>query len=343
MRYFQNYYLPVAVGALSLVFTGCHEQTSVPPSESLPTVPVSVVKAETREHQAFEEVVGSVQSRQHAEIEAKVNARIEQFLVVPGQRVKAGELLVRLDDREIQARFQQAEAALNQAEGDLKRFTQLRESDTVTQSEFDRVEARQLIATAVKIEAETMLDYTRVLAPFDGVVTHKQAEIGDLASPGRPLVVVENPNALRLNADVPEALMDYVVLGERMNVSVASSVDSIEGIVSEVAPAANPVSRTFLVKLDLPQTAALRLGQFGRVAVPVSRAPVLLVPASTVVLRGQMEMVFVVEEGRANLRLVKTGKHFDDEVQILSGIEEGDLLVSDGLTQLIDGQPVEVR
>lgn len=343
MRNFQYTLIPVAAVALSLVLLGCHEQTSPPAASPLPTVQVSVVKVERREHRAFEEVVGSIQSRQRAEIQPKVSARVDRIPVVPGSVVETGSLLLQLDDREIQARLDQSVATLEQAENDLKRFTGLLEQDTVTRAEFDAVQARQRVAQAVHVEAETMLGYTRITAPFGGVITRKFAEVGDLALPGRPLVVLEDPNALRLDADVPEALIGGVELGAEMAVTVASVPQPITGRVSEIAPAADPQSRTFRVKLDLPPTAGLRLGQFGRVAVPVEGNTALRVPATAVLLRGQMEIVFVVEDGTAKLRLVKTGKRLGDEVELLSGVEAGETLVVGEVNQMIDGQPVEVR
>ncbi len=336
-------YILSAAAVAGLALTGCHREIPLPAAESLPAVAVSVVAVESRQHQAFEEVVGTVQSRQRAEIEPKVSARVERILVFPGSVVKAGDLLAQLDDREIQARLDQAAATLEQANSDLVRFVGLLKQETVTQAEFDAKQARQRVAQAAKTESETMLGYTRLTAPFNGVVSRKLAEVGDLAIPGRPLLVIEDPNALRFEAEIPEALIGRVEVGAGLRVSVASLNEPLAGRVSEVAPAADPQSRTFRVKLDLPPASGLRLGQFGRVAVPVEGNAALRVPASAVLLRGQMEMVFVVEDGTARLRLVKTGKRIGDEVELLSGVEEGETIVANRLSQLLDGQPVQMQ
>ena len=343
MKHDRHNGIPIAAALLALSVAGCHKQPAPALPETPPTVSVSVVRADSREHRAFEEVVGSVQSRQRAEIEPKVSARVERLLVAPGSVVKTGDLLVQLDAREVQARLDQAAAMLAQADSDLRRFTELLRQDTVTQAEFDAVQARQRVAMGSKVEAETMLGYTRITAPFDGVITRKFAEVGDLALPGRALLVLEDPNALRLDADVPEALIGHVALGDQLDVTVASVSNPIPGRVSEVAPAADPQSLTFQVKVDLPKTEGLRLGQFGRVAVPVAGNAALRVPTTAVLIRGQMEIVFVVEDGKAKLRLVKTGKRLGDEVELLSGVESGEMLVSQGLNQLLDGQPVQVQ
>jgi pyruvate/2-oxoglutarate dehydrogenase complex dihydrolipoamide acyltransferase (E2) component len=155
-------------------------------------------------------------------------------------------------------------------------------------------------------EAETMLGYAKVTAPFDGVITRKLADVGDLAMPGKPLLEIEAPTALRFEADLPEAILDRIKLGAKMQVKVASVSNPLEATVSEIAPVADPVSRTFQVKLDLPKADGLRTGQFGRVSVPVAEVKLLMVP-KRVMKRGQMELVFVAKDGKAALRLVKTG------------------------------------
>lgn len=309
--------------------------------EPLP-VPVQVVKAELRPVPATEEVVGTVRAKLRANLEAKVAGRIVQMPVVAGQTVRRGELIAQLEVQEVQARLDQARAAAEQAERDLQRYTALLQQKAVTQAEFDGMEARARIARASVTEATTMLEYARITAPFDGVVSRKFADVGDLATPGRPLVELEDPAALRVEADVAEALIDRIQPGARMSVRAAGRETPVEATVSEIAPAADPNSRTFRVKLDLPPNTGLRLGQFARVLIPLGAAPALLVPAEAVVRRGQMHLVFVVEEGRAHLRLVKVGKSLGAEVELLSGVQPGDLVVSAGAARLRDGQPVQV-
>jgi RND family efflux transporter MFP subunit len=325
-----------------LVLSACH-RSPAPASE--PALPVAAVEVQTVGSRAFaatEEVVGTVRARLRASIEAKVSGRIQALRVAPGQRVEAGELLAQLDAAEIRARLDQAQALRQLAERDLKRFAELRQQQAVTQQEYDAVEARHRVAQASVAEAEAMLGYTLIVAPFAGVVTRKLAEVGDLAGPGRPLLELEDPARLRLEADVPEALLSKVRLGAAMDVRVASMDARIEGVVGEIAPAADPNTRTFRVKLDLPPAAGLMPGQFGRVAVPVGERSALRVPAASVVRRGQMELVFVVAGGRAELRLVKTGRALDQECELVSGVEAGEAVVVKGAAGLVDGQPVRV-
>ena len=324
-----------------LLLTACgkheapHGSTVELPSASVKTQPAS-----WQPHIATEEVVGTVRSKQRAVVEAKISGRVLEYTATPGAFVKAGDLLARLDVQEIQAKVDQARAMLDQAKRDFDRQNQLISSNATTRQDFDTADARVKIGTGAVSEAETMMSYAQVTAPFDGVVTRKLADVGDLAMPGKPLLEIESPTSLRFEADLPEAILDQVKLGAKMPVHLAKTV---EGTVSEISPVADPVSRTFNVKLDLPPTEGLRTGQFGRVSVPVSEVNLLLVPKSAVLKRGQMELVFVAKDGKAALRLVKTGKTLEDRIEVLSGLEEGEPIIVSETTQLTDGQPVTLQ
>jgi RND family efflux transporter MFP subunit len=328
----------IALGVSLLA--GCRKE-QLPAPESLPAATVRVEAVELKPHVATEGVVGTVRPKLQSAIEAKISGQIEKMLVAPGQHVKTGEVLVQLNVREIQAKLDEALPVLEQAESDLKRYSTLIEKRVVTQQEFDAVQTRARVANAAVTEARTNLAYATITAPFAGVITRKLADVGDLASPGKPLVEIEDTKSLRLEADVPEALIGGVEMGARFSVQIGPN--ELEGVVSEIAPAADPNSRTFVAKLDLPPSPGLRAGQFGRVAIPVSATPVLRVPVSAVIQRGQMELVFVVADNRAHLRLVKTGKRIGGEVELVSGVDPAEQVVIDGASKLVDGQRVSVK
>ncbi len=325
------------------VVAGCGPKPGSGPAASSPTVTVRAQIIERRERIATEDVVGTVRAKLRAVIEAKVSGKIARMAVVPGQKVRHGELLARIEAREVQARLEQALAVRQQTESDLTRSASLLAQDILAQSDYDATRSKFRVADAAVREAETLLGYTKVDAPFDGTITRKLADVGDLAAPGRPLLELEDPHSLRFEADVPEAVVGTLTLGDRLPVRLSSMETDLEGVVSEIAPAADPGSRTFLVKLDLPATPSLRAGQFGRVAVPVGGTSALRVPASAVVVRGQMELVFVVAEGKARLRIVKTGKRIGDDVELVSGVDAGESLVVENASALVDGQPLQVR
>jgi RND family efflux transporter MFP subunit len=188
-----------------------------------------------------------------------------------------------------------------------------------------------------------MLGYAQVTAPFAGVITRKISEVGDVAAPGRGIVELEDPEALRVEASVPEGLVRLIKLGDRMEVGSVELSGPVEAFVSEMAPSADPATRTSLVKLDLPGGSGFRLGQFVRVAVPVGEKTSLCLPVSAVVVRGQMEMVFVATNHMAQMRLVKTARKESGEVEIVSGLSAGERVVVAGAQMLSDGQPLQVQ
>ncbi len=333
----------MATAVVTALVFGCRRNEPSHTGESLPPVAVRVAAAQAAPRVAHEEVVGTVRAKLRAAIEPKVSARMESLLVAPGQPVKAGDLIARLDAREIQARVDQAQAVREQAVADLERARALMQQKITTQAEFDAVQARARISAGALTEAETMLGYTKVVAPFDGVITRQLADVGDLAAPGRPIVEMEDPRVLRFEADVPEALIGSVKLGSKFTVRVGANRSTVDGVVAELAPVAAAATRTFLAKLDLPPTEGVRSGQFGRALVPIGEKTSIHVPASALVARGQVETVFVVEKQHAQLRIVRTGKQTDGEVELLAGVAAGESVVSEGAATLRDGQPVTLK
>jgi len=156
-------------------------------------------------------------------------------------------------------------------------------------------------------------------------------------------VDIEDPSQLRLEADVPEAIASKIKQDACMTIRVGQSTGDLSGTIVEIAPIADPISRTFRVKLDVPGRPGLRSGQFARLIVPADEYTSMRVPTSAVVQRGQMEILFVMENQHARLHLVKTGRRENDDTEILSGLDSGDLVVIDNQHLLVDGQPLQER
>jgi RND family efflux transporter MFP subunit len=337
--------LGLSLSALVIVAIGCgkkHESRAAT-GESLPPAAVRVQKIEPVKQLAVEEVVGTVQPKLQAVVEAKVSGRITRLPVVLGQSVKQGDLLAELATQEIQAKLDQANVAFRQAELEFNRTSNLRKQDAATQAEFDAAQARYDVAKAAVAEADAMSGYAKIAAPFDGVVARKLADEGDLAMPGKALLELEGRTGLRLVADVPSLLAGQVVPGAELSVRVDTVPDPVIGKVGEISPAADPASRTVRVKVDLPPTPGVRSGQFGRLAVPLGEEAFMLVPPQALVRRGQLEILFIATEGKAHLRLVRSGKETAEGIQILSGLAPGEAVVIEGAPLLRDGQPLEVQ
>lgn len=288
------------------------------------------------------EVVGTLQAVKQAVIAAKVTGAIEQMPIVLGSPVKAGDLLVQLRADEISAKVLQAEAQLEQARRNLERERKLLQKNAATAEMVKSLEEMYRIAEAAHRETKTMLDYTMITAPFDGVVTAKKASVGDMATPGSPLLHLEDSRQLQVVAAVPETLVLQLQTGEILPVHIPAANLDLAGTVAEVAPAADPLSRTATVKLNIEEAPQLRSGQFARVTVEGEQKDALFVPAAAVQAFGQMDRIFVISGNTARLRLVRTGMVLHDQVEILAGLEPGEQIALPTGAGLVDGQPVTV-
>ncbi|MCS7008758.1 MAG: efflux RND transporter periplasmic adaptor subunit [Chthoniobacterales bacterium] len=308
--------------------------------ESLPAIQVQLLTLEPDPATSIEEVPGTIRPVESAILSSKVSGTITEVEADPGRVVKKGDVLAQIDDREIRARLESARASLEQAQRDFNRFQQLYQDRIITTQEFEIAQTRLRSAMAAEAEARTLLGYTTITSPFDGVVTRRFIQRGDLAVPGRPLVEVENPGRLRLEAQVPESLIPSMGIGQTIEVRVDAARVILPGRISEIAPASDPASRTTLVKIDLPENPALRSGQFGRAQVPTDSEPTLRIPTSALLTRGQLDFVYVNNSGKASLRIVRTGRRSGDFVEILAGLSAGEQILAKIPPEILQGQPL---
>jgi len=317
-----------------------HERAEAP---ELPRVSVQTSAVTLREVAHRMETPGTIQPVESAMIAAKVTGTIDSLPVSLGQPVKKGDLLVSIIAGEISAKLLQAQAQLGQATRDLARERELLSKGASTSETVKALEDREKILQAVVSEAATMLSYTRITAPFDGVITHKLVNEGDLASPGLPLVQVENSSALEVETDIPEIIAILVEVGTKVEIIMPNGGWNGQAKITEMAPAADPVSRTFHAKIALPNDTPVRSGQFARVGLPGPPSEAILVPTTAVTTFGQIERIFTVEGERADLRIIKTGASYGDKLEVLTGLNPGEVIVTVSDRPLVDGQLVEVK
>lgn len=278
---------------------------------------------------------GTVRSRTVVHVAPKFLAAILEVRVSVGSPVKSDDVLAVLDDRDLLARRRQAAESLDGAESDerlanseLARVEGLFQKQAATPRDLDAAKsaaegaaARVRKARAAVEEIDALLRDTILRAPIDGVVTDKLAEAGDLGVPGRPILVIQDPKRLRLEAHVPESCATKARYG--MKVTVLLDVE-VEATIDEISPTADPVTRTFLIKAALPERPGLKPGQYGRILQACGSHRALLIPASAVTRSGQVEMV---TDGEGHPRHVRTGKTYGDRVEVRSGLREGERVV----------------
>lgn len=260
----------------------------------------------------------------------------------------------------------QAEADKALAEKTYDRYRKLHEEKVVTQQEFDEAEVRKTVAVkdyeraldrrtqvTAKIAqakaqadaARVMLSYTRMTAPFSGIVTERRTEAGSMAVPGSPILVLEDTGRYRIEASVPETYLGSLKVGSRVRVVLDTAPGrEIPATITEVVPLVDPASRTFVAKADLPGGSGVRTGMFGRILFPTGKETVLTVPRRAISHVGGFDGLYTVgADNVVRLVMVQTGRSFGEDVEILSGIDPGTRVAVSPVDRLADGVRIEVR
>ena len=264
-------------------------------------------------------------------------------------------------EAEVEQALQAATADRKFAEATFNRYKELLAKNSLSRQEFDgaqaryqaalanersleakkqQIIARQQQARSQQDSAQTVLSYSRIVAPLDGIVTAKSVDVGTVVMPGTPILTVEDTARYRLEASLPEEYLAHAQAGA--TISVSTEGGQFEGRIAEVVPAADVTSHTFLVKIDLPHDCHCRSGEYGQASFPIGESNQLAVPKSAVVEHGELQGLFVVAaDGNVEYRLVKTGKTFGDRVEILSGLAAGEKVAISQIDRLRDGARVE--
>jgi RND family efflux transporter MFP subunit len=256
-----------------------------------------------------------------------------------------------------------AKANLDLAQVTFKRMNELYEKKSISDQEFDEASAKlkaaqagyemarakrtQMDAKLAQADqevraAQVTRSYAEVQAPFAGIVTAKSVDPGNLAAPGAPLLTIER-DGYRLEASVEESKLGSVRLGQGVSVTLDGFDHPFDARVSEIVPAVDAASRAYTVKIDLPAEPGLRSGIFGRAKFQLGRRPVLAIPAGAVSERGQLQSVFVADNGLARTRLITLGDKANQQIEVLSGLSAGEKVIFPAPQGLADGARIEVK
>jgi RND family efflux transporter MFP subunit len=288
-----------------------------------------------------ESAVGTIRAVHETSLGSKLLARVVEVNLKAGQKVQKDDVLVRLDDSDLRAKLQQAKAAIASAEAvytqalaDEKRYAQLVKSKTISQQDYDKsvmtlrsAEANLLSAKENVNEVQATLDWATIRSPIDGTVIDKKVDVGDMVTPGQMLVTLFDPTRMQLVASVRESLTRRLQVGQSIGVQIEGLNKQCSGTISEIVPEAQSASRSFQVKVTGPCPTGIYSGMFGRILIPLQEEEVLVIPRQAVRLVGQLELVEVTENGRVSRRTIRTGRTFDDDVEVLSGLREGEQVV----------------
>lgn len=286
----------------------------------------------------YEAAVGTIRAVHEAAVASRLLARVVEVKVKAGQAVSQGDILARLDDADLQARYKQAESALaaaktnyEQAQLEYKRAERLIKTQTIAQEEYERALAKSRTTESELRRSEqgvdesrALLAYATVRAPLTGIVIDKKVEVGDTVIPGQALLTLFNPGKMQMLASVRESLALKLKVGQKVPGRIESLEHECEATISEIVPEAQAASRSFTVKVIGPCPPGVYSGMFGRIYIPLEDEEITVIPAAAIKRVGQLEIVQVVEEGTLRRRNVQSGRTIGSEVEILSGLRPGE-------------------
>jgi RND family efflux transporter MFP subunit len=368
----RTYYLRTAalLSVCAITLAGC--APSKPISRTSEVVRgLTVAQVREAEIPDVVDATGTLQAKESAILSSQMVGRVTSVAVHEGDSVHAGELLVSLDATEAHSEVARAQANVvssqhevelaqteaNLANSTLARYQILRDRKSVSPQEFDEIQRKAQAAsartesaqaqlasvTAASTGSRTIADYAHIRAPFAGVVTARRVDPGTLATLGMPLLEVEKAGSLQLNVTVDESLLQTIQKSMTIPVVVADLPQpNIQGRIAEIDPAADPASRTFLVKIDLPISAGLRSGMSGTAKISTKDRSALLIPAAAIVTHGSIHGAWVLDNaGLASLRYVTLGAQHGDAVEVLSGMSTGETVVLSPADRELGGRKIE--
>lgn len=363
-------YLVVLLSCFSIAFYGC-AKPSAPPAEPQIVRGLAVQIQQVQIPKSVD-AVGAVNARESAVLSSQVMGRVTSVFVHEGDHVRAGQIMVALDNAQADSEVERARANISSsaeevkvadtesslAKSTLTRYQLLRDRKSVSPQEFEEVQHRSesaaarlesarsmmMAAKAGETSARVVASHARLLAPFSGTVTARHVDPGAMATPGMPLLEVDKTGLLQLSVTVDESLLPLLHKGMQVPITVDSlSSEPVNGRIAEIVPAADPVSHSFLIKVDLPATAGLRSGMFGTAGIATKSQATLLVPQSALVRHGSLDSLWIVDGNHiASLRYVTIGAKHNADFEVLSGLSAGEMVVLSPGDRELGGKRIEV-
>ncbi|TRX56618.1 efflux RND transporter periplasmic adaptor subunit [Thalassomonas sp. M1454] len=288
----------------------------------------------------IESLPAGVKARETTLISSRILSRIEKIYVRAGDSVNTGDLLISLENSEFKAREAQAQAQISsvtasreEAKKTLDRSKELQTKGLISTSELDKavasyskLSAELNAAKQYLKEAETALTYTDIRAPISGKIVERNAEPGDISSPGTPVLSLYNPSSLRIEANVRESLAVKLQLSEDVRINIDSIELELNAKITEIVPAADPNARSFVIKADIDFNESILPGMFARINIQNGLQKQILIPKNYIQSFGQLDTVWVVDGEQLQRRYIRTGKVYGEMIQIISGLQDNEVI-----------------
>ena len=333
----------------SFLLTGCGDeqiQSSKPPLVKVQKINPSPAAQE-------ENYSGVVKGRYETNLSFQVGGKIISRDVQAGSLVRAGEVLMTLDPKDIveQSRGSEAQVAstlsqLQLAKNNFNRYSELFKEDAIAavvldqyKTQLEAAQAAYDAAVAQARQSQNALEYTTLTANADGVISEVQAEVGQVVAAGQSVLTLVQTNEFEVVANIPENKISSVQIGQRVSISFWANDENVIGTVREISPMADSASRTFTVKISLPEVPNVQLGMTANVSIREVSSGAIILPLSAIYQTGDAAQVWLVEGGKVLLKKIEVTAFDDNKVQV-RGLKAGDTVVVAGVQKLHDGQEV---
>ena len=312
-----------------LVALACAPAESADRTTEVELVDVPAVRVETAGAAGFYRAPGNVRSARRAELTTRVGGRVESVRVRPGDRVRAGQLLLAVERASLSAAERQAASALELATTNLRRVERLYADSAAPLVQLEAARNAMAQAEGQSRAVRADLSYADIRAPFDGTVASRLVDPGDNAAPGQPLLVIEDRGAREIVVTVPDELSHAVRPGQEVTVEIGAGGRRVSARTLAVVTGADPKSPTVEIRLAGPLD--LSPGLAAVALIPAEDRAALVVPRSALVQRGQLQGAYLfAPDSTLRLRWIRVGRSRGDSVEVVSGLREGDLLALDG-------------
>lgn len=310
---------------------------------------------------------GQIEAVQTVNISTRVMGYITSLHVKEGDKVSKGQVIATINDQDIAAKRAQVNAMISEAEANLKntekdyeRFTTLQKQQSASAKEVDNVtlqyqsaKAKVEAAKQMRNEVNAQMNYTTLVSPISGTVIKKMAEAGTMASPGMPIVVIEQSGNYQISASIPETEISKIKTGSLVSVSIKSINQQFDGSVTEINPSSQFSGGQYIVKIAVPtnQKNGLYSGMYANVFIPVktdttanANTEKVLIPLSSIVYKDQLTGIYTISNNNtASLRWIRLGKKYGNDMEVISGLNKDEAFIVSAEGKLYNGTPVKLK
>jgi len=315
----------MVAASLLISLAACSADETQPVKKAHPSVNAQTLTLHASDVAEYYITSGVISSDHRVAISSRISGYVRSLLVREGDRVKKGQIMVRVDPVNAKQSLAQALADFTDAKTDMERYRKLLTEQAVSRQQFDKVQLRFKVARSRVAQAKNQLSYAEITSPVNGIVVHKSMNAGDMANPGAAILTVEDPSQLLVETDVSAEASSTLQPGDVVDISIPALHQMRTGHIRQLVNAADPLSHQFHIKISLDSTQAVRAGMFAEVKFRTGMRHAILIPATAVTHRSGLNGTYVVDKhGVVHYRQIRLGPKHANRIEVITGLNEGD-------------------